>query len=148
MEWFGLFEKEDVAKEATANQPVMVEGELAGLNLKQALEAHQAWRAKLQKVLDGESNEKFDVEYVSADNQCFLGKWIYNEAKTLYGKLPEYEFVRKAHAEFHVCAGEVLSQHQAGNLAEADTILKTKFRTATNKNQMLLTNFFRVVKTR
>ena len=77
-----------------------------------------------------------------------LGKWIYNEAKTLYSKLPEYEFVRKAHAEFHVCAGEVLSQHQAGNLEEADATLKTKFRTATNKNQMLLTNFFRVVKTR
>lgn len=148
MEWFGLFEKEGSAKGPATMQPITVEGELAGLNLKQALEAHQAWRAKLQKVLDGESNEKFDMEYVSADNQCFLGKWIYNEAKTLYSKLPEYEFVRKAHAEFHVCAGEVLSQHQAGNLEEADLILKTKFRTSTNKNQMLLINFFRVIKSR
>ena len=148
MEWFGLFEKEDSAKGAAIIQLASVEGELAGLNLQQALEAHQAWRAKLQKVLDGETNEKFDAEYVSADNQCALGKWIYNEAKTLYNKLPEYEFIRKAHAEFHVCAGEVLTQYQAGNLEEADAILKTKFRTATNKNQMLLTNFFRVVKTR
>jgi Chemoreceptor zinc-binding domain len=148
MEWFGLFEKEGSTKGPETIQPAMVEGELAGLSLQQALEAHQAWRAKLQKVLDGESNEKFDAEYVSADNQCTLGKWIYSEGKSLYSKLPEYEFVRKAHAEFHVCAGEVLTQHQAGNLAEAETLLKTKFRTASNKNQMLLTNLFRVVKTR
>jgi Chemoreceptor zinc-binding domain len=148
MEWFGLFEKEEPAKGAATVQPAMVEGVLAGLSLQQALEAHQAWRARLQKVLDGDSEEKFDVEFVSSDNQCALGKWIYGEAKNLYSKLPEYEFVRKAHAEFHVCAGEVLTQHKAGNLQDADTLLKTKFRTATNKNQMLLTNFFRVVKSR
>ena len=148
MEWFGFFDKDESAKGVQTIQPNFVEGELAGLNLKQALEAHQAWKGKLQKVLDGESSERLDITTVSQDAHCVLGKWIYSEGKKLYSHLPEYEFVRTAHADFHVCAGEVLSQHQAGHSLEAEVLLKTKFRTASNKNQMLLTNLFRVAKTR
>ena len=54
----------------------MVEGELVGLNLKQALGAHQAWKGRLQKVLDGECNENLDIATVSQDTHC---KWNYSE---------------------------------------------------------------------
>lgn len=148
MDWFGFFDKDTSTLSKDTIQPEMVEGELSGLNLKLALETHQAWRARLQKVLDGESNEKLDADFVSADSYCVLGKWIYGEGKKHYSHMPQYEFVRKAHAEFHVCAGEVLTQQQAGNVQDAETLLKTKFRTATNKNQMLLTSLFTAVKGR
>lgn len=54
----------------------MVEGELVGLNLKQALGAHQAWKGRLQKVLNGERNENLDIATVAQDTHC---KWIYSE---------------------------------------------------------------------
>ncbi len=146
MEWFGIFNK-DKSEEDVPNKEV-VDGVLAGLNLKQALEAHQALKGQLQKVLDGESNETLDIAIVSQDVHCYLGKWIYGNGKKYYGHMPGFEDVRSAHEDFHVCAGEVLTSHQAGHLQEAEALFKTKFRSISNKNQMLLTDFFRVVKAR
>jgi Chemoreceptor zinc-binding domain len=139
---FDVFRKASSDENAQAALPAMVEGELAGLGLKQALNAHSAWKERLSKIIEGTSDEKPDMAVVIQDNQCFLGKWIYSEGKSLYGHLPEYESLRTAHAEFHVCAGQVLEQHQLGNETFAGVILKTKFRTASNKNQMFLTSLF------
>jgi hypothetical protein len=122
------------------------QGTLAGLNLKQVMEAHNAWKSKLQQVLDGKSTEKLDIAMVSADCNCFLGKWIYGEGKTLYGHLREYEDVRQAHAEFHLHAGEVLTQHLLGNQEESERILNTKFRSASNRNQLQLVRLFTAAK--
>jgi Chemoreceptor zinc-binding domain len=158
MDWFGLFEKEvEFEKELKVEvavaaefvptvQPEITNAELSGLNLKQVLDAHTAWKERLIKILNGTCDETPDVAVVSQDNQCFLGKWLYSEGKALYGHLPEYESVRKVHAEFHVCAGEVLEQHRLGYDEVADVLLKTKFRSTSNKNQMLLTRLFVVAR--
>jgi Chemoreceptor zinc-binding domain len=135
--------KLEAAQPAQAAQPTQ-----SGLSLKQVLDTHQDCKASLQKVLEGESNEVLDIEIVSADKHCTLGKWIYKEGKQLYGDLPEYELARKAHAEFHVYAGEALKQHQLGNQVFADVILKTKFRNTSNKNQLALNSLFGAAKFR
>jgi hypothetical protein len=150
MDWFGLFEKEvDLKKVQVVEvdfvptvQPLVANAELSGLNLAQVLEAHTAWKTRLIKIIDGSSDETPNIAVVSQDNQCFLGKWLYSEGKALYGHLPEYEAARIVHAEFHVCAGEVLEQHRLGYDDKAEVLLKTKFRSASNKNQMLLTRLF------
>jgi Chemoreceptor zinc-binding domain len=139
---FDVFGKASSDENAQIALPASVEGELAGLSLKQALDAHTAWKERLSKIIEGTSDEKPELAVVVQDNQCFLGKWIYSEGKRLYGHLPEYESVRSAHADFHVCAGHVLEQHQLGHETFAEVILKTKFRTASNKNQMFLTSLF------
>jgi Chemoreceptor zinc-binding domain len=139
---FDVFRKAPGSEAEPAAQPAEVAGELSGLNLRQALDAHSAWKERLTKVIEGSSDEKPDIAIVVQDNQCFLGKWLYAEGKRLHGHLPEYESLREAHAEFHVCAGHVLEQHQLGNETFAKVILKSKFRTASNKNQMLLTSLF------
>jgi Chemoreceptor zinc-binding domain len=145
LNWFGSVDGSNKEAEVqVASAPV--EGMLSGLNMAQVLEAHRAWKARLQKVLDGTSEENFDIAVASEDFHCFLGKWIYSEGKSLYSHLPEYESLRQAHAEFHVCAGQVLQQHELGNQTFAEVILKTKFRTASNKNQMEITNLFRAAK--
>lgn len=146
MAWLNLFGK-DVPEEKIVTPIEVVDEDLHGLNLRQVLEAHQAWKGRLQKVLDGSSDEVFDVETVSQDCNCFLGKWIYSEGKKLYSHMPEYESVRHAHASFHECAGEVLTQHEMGNVVEAESLLKTKFRSASNKNQLELTRLFSAAKT-
>ena len=115
---------------------------LAGLDLRQVLDAHVAWKGRLQKVLDGTSTEHFDIAKASEDCHCFLGKWIYGEGKSMYGRLPEFESVRSAHAAFHACAGKVLAEHMLGNGDEATHLLSTKFRSASNRNQLELVRLF------
>jgi hypothetical protein len=122
------------------------EEKFSGLNLRQVLDAHTAWKSRLQQVLDGNSTEDMDVATVSQDDQCVLGKWIYGEGKHLYGHLPEYESLRVAHADFHLCSGEVLIAHQSGDFLKASQILHTQFRTTSNKNQLELVRLFHAAK--
>lgn len=116
--------------------------------LKQVLDTHHDCKAKLLKVLVGESDDTLDVDMVSGDQNCVLGKWIYKEGKAMFGTMPEYESVRAAHAEFHVYAGEALKQHLQGNKVFADVIVKTKFRNTSNKNQLMITSLFNAAKFR
>jgi Chemoreceptor zinc-binding domain len=145
MDWFGLFEKE-APEEKTMTQSEVAKAELSGLVLKQVLDVHNAWNTRLKKVIDKTSDEVFDVEIVSQDTHCFLGRWIYGEGKRLCGHLPEYEMVRKTHAEFHECAAEVLSEHQKGNDIIAEVLLKNDFRSASNKIRLELVHLFSVAK--
>ena len=141
--WFGSNDASDISVESK----VVPDNEsLSGLNLKQVLDAHHLWKDRLQKVLNDTSDEDLDVDIVSQDCHCVLGKWIYSEGKNLYSHLPEYELAREAHAEFHVSAGEVLTQHKIGNEEKAQELLKTKFRSASNINQMELTRLFTAAK--
>ncbi len=146
MDWFGLFDKEVQEEFVPTVQNDVVNAELSGLNLAQVLAAHTAWKTRLTKIIYGSSDETPNIAVVSQDNQCFLGKWLHSEGKALYGHLPEYQSARQAHAEFHVCAGEVLEQHRLGYDDQAAVLLKTKFRSVSNKNQVLLTRLFVVAK--
>ena len=145
LSWLGNGDEKNVSPAVSSE---FADEQLSGLNLQQVLNAHTAWKTRLQLVLDGTSDEEFEIEEVSQDCNCFLGKWIYSEGKKQFGHLPEFEAARGAHADFHVSAGEVLFQHQIGNVEQAERLLKTKFRTASNKNQMELTRLFMVAKTK
>lgn len=118
------------------------EEELHGLNLKEALDAHEAWNGRLKSVLDGTSTESIQVSEIAQDCNCHLGKWIYGPGKKSHSSYEEYEILRKTHAEFHLCAGEILMEHQAGNDGVADKLLKTKFRNLSNRIQLDLVRLF------
>ena len=121
------------------------EATLSGLNLKQLMEAHSKLRSQLQDIIDGSSDQYFDVVEISEDCHCYLGKWIYGAGK-IYSHMPEYESLRHAHASFHECAGNVLTQHILGNSEESEHLLKTKYRSASNRNQLELVKLFAAVK--
>ena len=115
---------------------------LSGLNLKEVLDTHGAWKNKLENELSGNSNEPIDVTKTAKDHVCTLGKWIYGPGKSKYSTLSEYEPLRKAHADFHLVAAEVVIEHQSGNKDLAQKLLKTKFRSASNINQLELVRLF------
>ncbi|NOZ54062.1 MAG: hypothetical protein GXP08_13185 [Gammaproteobacteria bacterium] len=119
---------------------------LSGLNLKEVLDAHSAWKEKLENELSGASSEPIDVKNTANDHLCTFGQWIYGPGKTKYSKLPEYETARKAHANFHTAAAEVVVEHQSGNTEKAQNLLKTKFRSASNNNQLELVRLFTAAK--
>ncbi len=122
--------------------------ELAGLNLKQVMDGHTAWKDKLQKVLGGAGTEQIDISVVSQDNQCTLGKWIHEEGKHFYGGLPEYAALREAHADFHLSVGEVLIKHRDGNQDHARQLFDTRFRKASNRNKVELVRLHTAAKRR
>jgi len=120
------------------------ENTLTGLNLKDALAAHDAWKDKLNAELSGASKVPIDVTKIEHDNLCVLGKWLYGSGKDKYSHLPEYESARKAHTAFHLAAAEVVIAHQSGNTEKAGVLLKSNFRVASNNNQLELVRLFTV----
>lgn len=123
------------------------EDSLSGLSLFESIATHMAWRKRLHALLDGTSNENIEVGTAAQDTLCVLGKWLHGPGKPLYSHLPEYEVLRKAHAQFHLCAGEVLLEHQNGNAESAVAIIKGPFNNYSNQIQLDLVRLFTAAKT-
>lgn len=100
------------------------EEEFQGLNIKDALDAHNRWTGRLQSMLNGRSNEQIEVSEVAVDHKCALGKWIHNHGRDHFGALDEYKELKRIHAEFHLTAGEVLNNVKNGNDEKAEYGLK------------------------
>lgn len=137
--WLKNWRDGDTTKELEIPQELNT---LNGLNLKKALDAHNLWKDKLQLELSGSSLASIDVTTVASDSVCELGKWLHTTGKEKFSKLPEFNKVLEAHKNFHLCAAEVVIEHQSGNTQYASTLLATKFRTASNVNQLELVRFF------
>ncbi len=139
----------DLLNDIVQNQPLEKEsakGALVDLTLKQALDSHASWKNELQTLIQSEDCENLDVVIASGDCYCTLGKWLYGKGKAFYGRMPEFEELRLTHANLHLCAGEVLTQHILGNSKEAKNLLKTKFNFALNKNKVDLVRLFAAAK--
>lgn len=89
-----------------------------GLMLEQTISAHREQVQELRDVLSGKIPEAYSPEVVGAQDRCYLGKWLCNEAKPL-ARHAAYEDVVRAHCQFHQRAAEVVALHQQGEFAEA-----------------------------
>lgn len=118
------------------------ENNLSGLNLKQVIDAHAGWKTRLENTLLGISMEQLEVAVVAQDSVCSLGEWLYGVGKQQFGHLPEYEELRKTHACFHLCAGQVLVEHHNGKIDRATAILKGEFRNLSDLIQLDLVRLF------
>lgn len=92
------------------------------MNFLDAINAHVMWKVRLQKYLNGTSEENLDPEHICKDNQCPLGKWIYGNSER-YNKSPIFEEVRTKHAEFHITASKIVQLVNTDRKTEAEEIL-------------------------
>jgi hypothetical protein len=107
---------ESASPSAPASPSLAAEGAvLAGLNFKTAIDAHMKWKVRLESCLSDDNKESLQVDVVSRDDQCVLGKWIYGAGGQHFGHLPEFQEMKTEHARFHQCAGEVLNHCIAGD---------------------------------
>lgn len=115
------------------------EGEemFAGLNMKDAIDAHLAWYKKLERAIADKSAAGYEISNVAADNQCKLGIWVYKDAKK-FKTLPEYEALRKSHADFHMLAGEILILIRDGEFEQATQRVRRDLRRASDLVQLNL----------
>ncbi|MEQ1601634.1 MAG: methyl-accepting chemotaxis protein, partial [Methylophilaceae bacterium] len=79
----------------------------ASFSFADAEKAHIKWKTRLVEYINGRSEEQLEVSKVCRDDQCDLGKWIYGSA-TRHTSLPEYNDLRKSHANFHKAVGTIV----------------------------------------
>jgi hypothetical protein len=102
------------------------------MDLDQAIERHAQWKVKFRKAIT--DHETMDVETISKDNCCELGKWLHGDAKSKFGKLASHAECVKRHAVFHTEAGKVAKTINAKNYAEATNMIEsgTPYAVASN----------------
>lgn len=93
--------------------------EVGGLDFKSAIDAHMKWKIRLESYINGTSAENLKVDVVCRDDQCPLGKWIYSRGGAQFGYSETFFDMKAHHANFHRCAGEVLSTAQVGEKDKA-----------------------------
>ncbi len=96
------------------------------------IDAHQAWKKKLRSAIEGGEERNLNADEVCKDNQCALGKWIYGAGKA-YEVSADYEPLRHTHAEFHVCAADILRRTQQGDKDGANNLLVGDFFDLSNQ---------------
>ena len=117
--------------------------ELAGLNFKTAVDAHMKWKVRLESYIGGTSTEELKVEVVCRDDQCPLGKWIYDKGGEKFGFSETFFDMKAHHALFHRSAGGVLSAAQSGDKEAALKLLHSgDYVKASERVKMLLARMF------
>lgn len=113
-----------------------------GLDMKAAIEAHMAWKTRLEAQIRGDAGETLEVGVVAADGNCALGKWIHGDGKAQFGHVPEFEQLRAVHAEFHLCAGSILADAHGGDKEAATASLKSALRRHSDTVQLALVRLY------
>jgi hypothetical protein len=116
----------DASEQISSKQMTFSAGEeeFHGLNMKDALDAHENWYHRLEDKITGKSDERLEVATVACDDKCKLGMWIYSQGKHNFGTLPEFGELKSVHADFHLTAGNVLNDVLNGEGAQARDGLK------------------------
>jgi hypothetical protein len=124
---------------AGGDRSVVVEG----LNFMSAIDVHMKWRNRLETYIQGNSKEDLQVEAISRDDDCVLGKWIYGAGSERFGTLPTFAEMKAQHAHFHTCAGKVLATATAGHKQEALHMLAHgDYLRASERVKMLLAKLY------
>lgn len=84
--------------------------------IEEALHTHAAWRERFKDILYGRA--PFDLDKISATDQCVLGKWLANEGHRM---IPSelHDEICAVHKEFHHIAAEILQKIKDKRYAEA-----------------------------
>lgn len=115
------------------------------INLAEAVEAHVSWKVRLQKYLDGKSDEQLDPMVICRDDQCKLGKWIHGPALNHFHTFEPFHELRADHAQFHYVAANVVKNVQANDRVAAEEILKGEYQKISHKVVMALTELNNLV---
>jgi len=85
------------------------------------ISAHTQWKTRFRKLVDN-PGERLDAGTVEKDDQCELGKWLYQEGSR-HKQMREYSELQAAHARFHLAAAEVIRTMNMGASAKAKEML-------------------------
>jgi hypothetical protein len=76
--------------------------------LDQAVQNHTMWRIKLLAAMNG--GPQIENQVCRSETQCELGKWLEGESAAALRAPEKVASLKKSHAQFHRCIGEVALQ--------------------------------------
>ena len=103
------------------------------INIMDAINAHIKWKIRLDKYVDGTSEEKLDPQIICRDDQCVLGKWINGPAQKHFQDDDGLKVLRDHHAAFPVIAGNIVTNMQNNEKVAAEKLLKGVYMDASRK---------------
>jgi hypothetical protein len=108
---------------------------------------HWLWHQKLQQYLVGKIN--LDESELGSSQSCDLGKWIYTEGMSKYGKILEMQELEKVHNVMHTTVSKIVKLKKAGqeaiayqeldklaNISKQITVLLESMENHTNSSQI------------
>lgn len=101
--------------------------------INNAIGAHGSWKIKLRTAVNKGQSEH-SVEDVRCDDKCAFGKWLHGteiDAQTRSGA--PFNVIKRLHAEFHVCAADVLKKATTGDIPGASELLDGDFAARSEK---------------
>lgn len=99
-----------------------------GLDVQAVINAHLAWRKRLEGCILGRSNEELDIGVIMQDNQCVLGQWLYGQAaRSTLSLHPEFAMLRESHRSFHLYAARVVQTLRMRGVEAAQAMLESDF---------------------
>jgi hypothetical protein len=150
MDWFKSLAAGKSANESDVRKAEITSPEgsvVAGLDFKTAIDAHMKWKIRLERCLEGGNEENLQVDVVSRDDQCALGKWIHGLGGERFGDLPEFQQMQVEHARFHLCAADVLTCCLAGDREGASNKLRSgDYTRASERVKLFLARLYIQVK--
>lgn len=148
LDWFRSIVSGEGNRQLPPTQPISNPAddrtaELAGLNFKTAIDAHMKWKIRLENYIAGTSDEQLEVDVICRDDQCPLGKWIYDKGGEKFGYSETFFEMKAHHAHFHRCAGAVLATAKKGDTPQAIRLLNTgDYVKASERVKVLLARMF------
>lgn len=100
------------------------------LNINEVISAHLDWKDRLQKYVDGKSNERLDPMVLCRDDQCSLGQWIHGPATKRFHEDHSFRALRADHAQFHYVAANVVRYMLENDRAGAEALLRGEYARA------------------
>jgi hypothetical protein len=92
------------------------------LTLDRAHAAHLQWKVKLQDSITAHAT--LDIATIKRDDCCELGKWLYSDARRLYGNKPQFKRLLAKHTSFHLVTGVVAKIINDKQFDEATAMLR------------------------
>ena len=93
------------------------------VDFDQLIAAHHAWRARLDRIIEG--MEDVDRSVATDPSKCALGKWLYGQGKERFGQLAEWRLLEGIHRRMHESLGLVIDEVEAGEIELAKGRLGT-----------------------
>ncbi len=101
--------------------------------INNAIGAHGSWKIKLRTAVN-KGHSTHNVDEVRCDDKCAFGKWLHGsniDGPTRAGA--PYNVIKRLHAEFHICAADVLSKATNGDTPGAAQLLEGDFAAKSEK---------------
>ena len=79
---------------------------------------HNAWKSKMRRFINGETS--MTESQAVSHHDCELGKWLYSDGKTNFGRLTEFRELENIHAKLHGNVRNIISKKNAGDISGAE----------------------------